>query len=83
MKKSNISVEEYLKLGGKIENLDLSKTKTTYFDSYRDRLIESISWCQYNDKLLSVSFKDGRRKECSPFWIETEVTFKLEEKYTK
>lgn len=89
-KKMNLS--EYLSMNGKIENLNLNKTSTSYYDKYQGLSISSISLGRKTNpsfgnpngvQLYSVNYTNGSNHEYSPNWIETEVELKLDDKYIK
>jgi hypothetical protein len=40
--KATIDLNQYLSLGGKLENLDFNTTKTTYFDKNRDLVVLNL-----------------------------------------
>lgn len=42
MKTTTINLYQYLELGGKLENVDLSKIRTTYYDKNRFEKIVSL-----------------------------------------
>lgn len=72
-----IDLVTYIRLGGDIALLDLTKTKVTYcgWDTYA---IHSI---RENGGLYFVVFKNGRVHNFSGMWIETEVILTLESHY--
>ncbi len=84
--KKTINLNEYLNLGGKLENLNLEKTVTDYGDSNRGNSISSIILGKLNkngDQLYNVSYNNGVNKDYAGIWIETEVTMMLDSKFTK
>ncbi len=84
--KKTINLGEYLKLGGKLENLNLENTVTTYGDSNSGNSISSIILGKLNkngDQLYNISYNNGVNKDYASIWIETEVTMMLDSKFTK
>lgn len=90
--KVNISLEEYLRHGGKLENIDFSTTKTTYYDKYRDLSIETIEEgyktspnpiTKDTTQLYHVKYTNGESKNYAGLWIYLDVDFVLDNKYLK
>lgn len=88
----NISLDEYLRHGGKLENIDFSTTKTTYYDKYRDLSIESIEEgyktspipiTKESVQLYCVKYTNGESKNYAGMWISITVDFVLDNKYLK
>jgi len=80
--KQTISLEKYLSLGGKLEKLNLEKTKVIYTEKLKNEKILSIKKGGKNkngDQLYYVEFLNSinSNKDYGSFWIETEVTFGL------
>lgn len=86
-----ITLEEYVRMGGKLENLDCSKASTTYLDAYKGLPIQSIVKGATRTKsglgdsqLYMVNFENGLSHRYSGIWIEIfEVKIILDTKYTK
>lgn len=90
--KVTISLEEYLRLGGKLENIDFSTTKTTYYDKYRDLSIETIEegyktspnpMTKDTTQLYCVKYTNGDSKNYAGMWISITVDLVLDNKYIK
>lgn len=83
-----IGLEQYLKLGGNLQKLDLANTKTTYCDKfntpdnfYKIVEIKETRITQQNTQLYQVTFDTGHFKEYSAMWIETKVNLVLDSKF--
>lgn len=88
--KKMINLDVYISLLGKLENLDIDKTFTTYCDRNQNKSIQSIrkgritnsSFGNSNGvQLYTTNYNDGTSYEYSGMWIETEVEFDLSERY--
>lgn len=85
-----ITVEEYLKLGGLLENLNLNETFYN-FNRRTDKPIKSINLSnQYNklgERMVEITIWntnwDSDKFSCHPMWLETKVDFVLDNKYKK
>lgn len=85
-----INLDEYVSYLGRLVNLNLDKTFTTYSDRNQDKSIQSIIKARVTDpsfgnpdgvQLYSVNFNDGSNHDYAGMWISTEVEFDLSEKY--
>lgn len=72
-----INLNIYIKLGGDIALLDLTKTRVTYY-GWDKFMIHSI---RENGGLYFVVFTNGKVHNFAPMWIETEVILTLESYY--
>jgi hypothetical protein len=81
----DISLEEYLKYGGNIDNINISKTFTRYGDENEKRDVKEIKYSHINKKskslIYKVTFKNGNTHDYSGYWISTLVSFRLSESY--
>lgn len=98
MKKIRITLEQYLNLGGKIENLNFveANAKCTYSThSLRTPKILGFDVVSCEDrgetnnagaKLYSFELNKESKtyiQTLSPYWVELDINFILDEKYTK
>ena len=82
--KKCINLDEYVSYLGRLVNLNLDKTFTTYSDRNQDKSISSITRSRVNSsgiQLYSVNFNDGSNHDYAGMWISTEIEFDLSEKY--
>lgn len=83
--KKRITLDQYLKMDGKLEKIDVSNTSTTYSDKNRNKTIKCIKFEGDDNgngtKLYQVYFNDDTSHRYAPMWIETDVEFCLESKY--
>ena len=83
--KKRINLEMYLRMGGKLENVDWSKAISTFYDenlrvkivSFEDKGEASSS----NAKLINFTFENGKTKRYAIVWIDIEVDLVLADKY--
>ncbi len=82
-----ITLTEYLRLGGKLENVDWSKAEATYSDkNYGKEIIlceDRSEGNEYGEILLHVTFKNGVVHRYNAMWIIVLIEFNLSQKYTK
>lgn len=81
---SLITITNYLKMGGKLEKLNLNKTRVISFDE--DRFKRIISFADNGDindgiKSIYVTFEDKTVKLYSTNWIETKIDLTLPIQY--
>lgn len=86
IKSITLKLEEYLKLGGKIENLNMKETTAYYCGGnprYLRKRIIDLKLDKNNSNLYQVTFEDGMIQTFHPMWVELKVEFNLNKKYTK
>lgn len=80
----------YVSLLGKLENLNLDETISTYGDKNQNKGIQSITKGRITQpsfgnpngvQLYTVTYCDGSSYDYSGSWIQTEIEFELAEKY--
>lgn len=79
-----INLDVYISNLGRLENIDLDKTSTSYCDKNVGKSISSITKTYVNSnniQLYCVNFTDGSNHVYAGMWIQTEVEFELSEKY--
>lgn len=80
-----ISVEEYIKAGGKLENLNLKETFYCY-PRKQDKPIKSINFSDhYNnqgEQMVGIVTSYDQTFACHPMWIQTTVDYMLHPKFT-
>lgn len=86
MKTTTINLWQYLELGGKLENVDLSKIRTTYYDQNRFEKIVSLDHTgenNDNNPLIYATFINGTVKRYAATWFDLDVEMVLNVQYTK
>jgi hypothetical protein len=85
MKKVKITLREFIRLGGKIENLNApEEVTTTYGDANSLLTVSNISLTgtnTHNEPLYMVTYVGGTSHRYSGTWIQVEIDMKLEDKY--
>jgi len=78
-------MDVFLKMNGKISNIDLRQTKTTYGDKNEGKQIISIveTTPNENSRLFNVQFFDGIVHRYAASWISFSVDLVLDNKYLK
>jgi hypothetical protein len=84
--KQDISLDLYLKFGGKLENIDWNDVYLDYYDSNQKSKI--ISYKNTGEKnihnmpLFYFTFDNGKTHKYAIMWIRIKVEVVLSEKYT-
>ena len=85
MKKVEIKLEEYLKLGGKLEKVDWNGAYSEYVD--KNQHCEIVSYVDNGetnnkgDKLINFTFSNGMTHRYSVCWIKVKVELVLADSY--
>ena len=83
--KIDITLEEYLHIGGKIEKINWSDAYCDYGDKNRDAKVVSYEdkgdKNKYNDRLFYFTFSNGNTQRYAISWIKVKVEFTLSDKY--
>ena len=86
--KTKISITDYLKLGGKPENIDFTNSFLDYYSNfnYKQEVVSYEDRGETNtqgDPLWYFKFKNGNIERYALNWILIEVEFILDPKFTK
>ena len=86
MKVYELSLEEYMLLGGLVENININTAKCIYIDRNKEKKIAKInkvknSKCAFGLPMIQVTFEDGTIKNYSSHWIRIKVEFVLSRRY--
>ena len=79
-----MNLEMFMRMGGKLDKIDLSKTFSEYFD--KNQYEKIISFEDKGDmngktKLLYFTFSNGNTKRYALMWIYTQVEMVLHERF--
>ena len=85
MKKEVITLAQYLKFGGKLENIDWSTSFCNYGDQNSKQKIVSFEdrgdKNKFDEPLYWFTFANGNTHKYSLCWISLNVNFVLDSKY--
>lgn len=86
--KTKINLEQYLSMGGKLENLNCNDLISTYQD--KNQNVKIISFEDKGEfstdgksKLMNFNFENGNSNRYYIGWIQIEIDMVLPDKYTK
>jgi len=82
--KTKINLEEYLKMGGDLNKINLSKTFSEYQD--KNQMETIVSFEDRGDvngysKLMYFTFANGQTHRYAIMWIYTQVELVLDQKF--
>lgn len=83
--RQTMKLETYLRMGGKLENVDFDKAYSTFCDeNYKVKITSFEDKGEVNGvngKLINFTFDNGKTKRYAAMWIIIEVELVLADKY--